>query len=121
MPDTPRMLVTDLDGTLLDHDSYDYAAARPCIEHLDELGWPLVLSSSKTASEMKALREALGNSAPFVVENGSAIFIPEGAFGAKGIGEIVCIPTAPAIANAFFRYDGVRRYSLPLKAPAKAR
>lgn len=76
------LVFSDLDGTLLDHDSYDYAAARPCIEHLDELGWPLVLSSSKTASEMKALREALGNSAPFVVENGSAIFIPEGAFGA---------------------------------------
>ena len=46
---------------------------------------------------------------------------PEGAFGAKGVGEIVCIPTAPAIANAFFRYDGVRRYALPLKPPARAR
>jgi selenium-dependent xanthine dehydrogenase len=44
---------------------------------------------------------------------------PEGAFGAKGVGEIVCIPTAPAIANAFCRYDGVRRYALPLKPPAK--
>ena len=46
---------------------------------------------------------------------------PEGAFGAKGVGEIVCIPTAPAVANAFYRYDGVRRYALPLKPPAKAR
>jgi CO/xanthine dehydrogenase Mo-binding subunit len=45
---------------------------------------------------------------------------PEGAFGAKGVGEIVCIPTAPAIANAFYRYDGVRRYALPLKPPAKS-
>ncbi len=44
----------------------------------------------------------------------------EGVFGAKGVGEIVCIPTAPAIANAFYRYDGVRRYSLPLKPPVKA-
>jgi CO/xanthine dehydrogenase Mo-binding subunit len=46
---------------------------------------------------------------------------PEGAFGAKGVGEIVCIPTAPAIANAFYRYDGIRRFALPLKPPAKAR
>jgi selenium-dependent xanthine dehydrogenase len=45
---------------------------------------------------------------------------PEGAFGAKGVGEIVCIPTAPAIANAFYRYDGVRRYALPLKPPGKS-
>ena len=45
---------------------------------------------------------------------------PEGAFGAKGVGEIVCIPTAPAIANAFYSYDGIRRYTLPLSPPAKS-
>jgi selenium-dependent xanthine dehydrogenase len=43
---------------------------------------------------------------------------PVGPFGAKGVGEIGTIPTAPAIANAFCQYDGVRRYSLPL-APLK--
>ena len=36
------------------------------------------------------------------------------ANGAIGIGEITSIPTAPAIADAFFRYDGKRRFSLPL-------
>ena len=36
------------------------------------------------------------------------------ACGAIGIGEITSIPTAPAIADAYFRYDGERRYSLPL-------
>ncbi|MDM8542128.1 selenium-dependent xanthine dehydrogenase [Desulfococcaceae bacterium HSG9] len=44
---------------------------------------------------------------------------PMGPFGAKGVGEIVTIPTAAAIANAFYRYDGVRRYKLPLKPPGK--
>jgi selenium-dependent xanthine dehydrogenase len=39
---------------------------------------------------------------------------PEGPFGAKGVGEIGCIATAPAIANAYCDYDGRRRYSLPL-------
>ena len=43
---------------------------------------------------------------------------PVGPFGAKGVGEIGTIPTAPAIANAYCQYDGVRRYSLPL-APLK--
>ena len=36
------------------------------------------------------------------------------ACGAIGIGEITSIPTAPAIADAYFRYDGIRRYELPL-------
>ena len=44
---------------------------------------------------------------------------PEGPFGAKGVGEIGCIATAPAIANAFCDYDGKRRLSLPLDPVAK--
>jgi len=43
---------------------------------------------------------------------------PVGPFGAKGVGEIGTIPTAPAIANAYCQFDGVRRCSLPL-APLK--
>ena len=37
------------------------------------------------------------------------------ACGAIGIGEITAIPTAPAIADAYFRYDGRLRTSLPLE------
>ena len=37
------------------------------------------------------------------------------ACGAIGIGEITAIPTAPAIADAYFRYDGRFRTSLPLE------
>ena len=33
--------------------------------------------------------------------------------GAIGIGEITAIPTAPAIADAYYRYDGKFRSSLP--------
>ncbi|MBR6826001.1 MAG: selenium-dependent xanthine dehydrogenase [Oscillospiraceae bacterium] len=36
------------------------------------------------------------------------------ACGAIGIGEITSIPTAPAIADAYYRLDGERRFSLPL-------
>jgi selenium-dependent xanthine dehydrogenase len=36
------------------------------------------------------------------------------AYGAKGVGEIVAIPTAPAVAGAYFRRDGVFRTQLPL-------
>ena len=40
---------------------------------------------------------------------------PEGPCGAKGIGEIACIPTAPAIVNALYLVDGVRRRELPVR------
>ena len=40
---------------------------------------------------------------------------PLGPYGAKGVGEIGNIPTAGAVANALFRYDGVPRYQLPMK------
>ncbi len=35
-------------------------------------------------------------------------------YGAKGIGELSAIPTAPAIRNAYLSLDGKKRYSLPL-------
>ncbi len=38
----------------------------------------------------------------------------EMAYGAKGIGEICSIPTAPAVAGAYYNYDGIFRTKLPL-------
>ncbi|MFI5265806.1 MAG: selenium-dependent xanthine dehydrogenase [Chloroflexota bacterium] len=44
---------------------------------------------------------------------------PEGPFGAKGVGEIGLVPTAPAVAAALYAYDQVRRTQLPmLDSPA---
>jgi len=40
---------------------------------------------------------------------------PECPFGARGVGEIGLVPTAPAIAGALYRYDGVVRRSLPMR------
>ena len=45
--------------------------------------------------------------------------ISTGPYGAKGIGELPSIPTAPAICNGIYRATGMRVYSLPSeKAPA---
>jgi xanthine dehydrogenase molybdenum-binding subunit len=42
-----------------------------------------------------------------------------GGYGAKGVGEIGCVATAPAVAAALHSYDGVRRFRLPMDdAPA---
>ena len=43
------------------------------------------------------------------------------ACGAIGIGEITSIPTAPAIADAYYRYDGRLRTSLPLEGTPYSR
>jgi xanthine dehydrogenase molybdenum-binding subunit len=39
---------------------------------------------------------------------------PTGPFGAKGIGEPACVPSAPAIANAIYDAIGVRIKDLPI-------
>lgn len=44
-----------------------------------------------------------------IEKNSSAL-----AYGAKGIGEIATIPTAPAVAGAYYRYDRIFRTQLPL-------
>lgn len=46
---------------------------------------------------------------------------PEGPFGAKGVGEIGLVPTAPAVAGALEAFDGIRRMTLPMKDSAAAR
>ncbi len=42
------------------------------------------------------------------------IFDTDAPFGAKGVGEICCIPTAAAAAGAYRKFDGKKRCSLPI-------
>jgi selenium-dependent xanthine dehydrogenase len=46
---------------------------------------------------------------------------PEGPYGAKGVGEIGLVPTAPAVASALHAFDGIRRFTLPMKDSPAAR
>lgn len=75
MPDTPNIAVfTDLDGTLLDHDSYDYSPALPLLQKLTAGGIPVVLTSSKTAAELITLRAEMGlSTSPAICENGAGV------------------------------------------------
>jgi mannosyl-3-phosphoglycerate phosphatase len=70
------VIITDLDGTLLDQESYSYEAAAPAIGKLKSRGIPLILCSSKTGSEMLPLWKELSLKDPFIVENGGAIYCP---------------------------------------------
>lgn len=76
---TPRLVVTDLDGSLLDHHSYDFSPAAPWLARLKQLGVPVIPVTSKTRAELVTLRESLGLTAtPFVAENGAVIGLPPG-------------------------------------------
>jgi mannosyl-3-phosphoglycerate phosphatase len=105
----PSLLVfTDLDGTLLDHDSYAWEPARGALDELRRANVPVIFNSSKTAAEQIALRDRIGNEHPFIVENGAAVYWPLGEgrheikrFGA-GRAELV------ALAQRLRRERGLR-------------
>ena len=81
-PSLPQYVVfVDLDGTLLGTDAASWEAAAPALEALRGHGIPLILVSSKTRAEVESLRRHLQHQDPFIVENGAAIFIPQGLLG----------------------------------------
>jgi mannosyl-3-phosphoglycerate phosphatase len=80
MPAESLVVFSDLDGTLLDHATYDLDAARPALERLRAAGVPLVLCTSKTRAEVEPVRDVLDNRHPFIVENGGGLYIPVGYF-----------------------------------------
>jgi len=74
------LIFTDLDGTLLDHDTYGWEKAKPALALCRELRVPVILVSSKTRAEMNVSRLELNLDSPFISENGGGIFFPaEGA------------------------------------------
>ncbi|MCW4029873.1 MAG: HAD-IIB family hydrolase [Candidatus Bathyarchaeota archaeon] len=79
-PKNVKILVfADLDGTILD-DQYDYSETQPILRELLARDASIVLASSKTKSEIEFYQKQLCIVDPFIVENGSAIFIPQGFF-----------------------------------------
>lgn len=73
---THIMVLTDLDGSLLDAATYSFEPAREALAALRDRHIPLILVSSKTRAEMEAIRLRLDNAHPFVVENGGALYVP---------------------------------------------
>lgn len=80
MPPSRLIVVSDLDGTLLDHETYSFDAARPALARLRQGDVPLVLCTSKTRAEVESIRVSLENNHPFIVENGGAVVIPRDYF-----------------------------------------
>lgn len=66
-------VVTDLDGTPMDH-HYGWSVAMDAIRCLQRHGIPVIPSTSRTAEEVLSFHESADLHDPFIVENGGAIY-----------------------------------------------
>jgi mannosyl-3-phosphoglycerate phosphatase len=67
------LITTDLDGTLLNHHTYDVSGIAEIIERLQGHHIPVILNSSKTLAELSAWRHQLNLSSPIIAENGGVV------------------------------------------------
>ena len=74
---TTLLIFTDLDGTLLDHHTYSFKPALAALQSLKTFSIPCIINTSKTFAELASLRKELNHQDAFIVENGSAVYIPK--------------------------------------------
>jgi mannosyl-3-phosphoglycerate phosphatase len=74
------LIFSDLDGTLLDHFTYQSTAAQQTLQQLENAEIPVILNTSKTLAELTIIQRELHLQAPFIIENGAAIYIPISTF-----------------------------------------
>ena len=72
------LILTDLDGSLLDFDTYSFEGARPALKRIRNESIPLALVSSKTRSELADIRDRLAIDGTDIPENGALVRLPDG-------------------------------------------
>ena len=68
------LIFTDLDGSLLDRDTFKFDKISKYIKDLISKGIFIIPNSSKTKVEIEKFNNELDEDLPFVVENGAAIY-----------------------------------------------
>jgi len=74
-----KVIFLDLDRTLIG-DDYSPEPAKEIVDFLKERGFKVIFNSSKTRLEQEYYRNTLEVKDPFIVENGSAVYIPKNYF-----------------------------------------
>ena len=77
MDDLKIILMTDLDGTLLDHDTFEYEPVKTFMRELLDSGVEIIPNSSKTSEELEHFCADFGQRLPYVSENGAALYHSE--------------------------------------------
>ena len=67
------ILMTDLDGTLLDHDNFGYESVKSFMIELIHAGIKIIPNSSKTSEELEYFCAGFGQRLAYVSENGAAL------------------------------------------------
>jgi len=99
------VIYTDLDGTLLDHDTYSADEARVVLSGLAARDVPVIPATSKTFAEVAHFREQMGLNHAFIVENGAAVYVPMDL-------NIRCPIGSKIFESYWVREFGVRRQAL---------
>ena len=73
MKNTQILIFTDLDGSLLNHNNFEFREIKNFILNCIKNGIKIIPNTSKTKSEIEVFLDQLGQNLPFVVENGAAI------------------------------------------------
>ena len=68
------LIFTDLDGSLLDRDTFKFDKILQYIKDLISKGIFIIPNSSKTKNEIDSFNKELDEDLPFIVENGAAIY-----------------------------------------------
>ncbi len=84
------ILFTDLDGTLLDRETYEPGPSLEALKGCREADIPVIFCSSKTGAEIRLYHERFAShpGVPFIAENGGGVFFPAGEWARPPGGEM---------------------------------
>ena len=105
------VIFTDLDGTLLDHDTYSAEEARSVLEKVTGKGIPVIPATSKTYSEVVEFRDSMNLKHAFIVENGAALYVPMDTdircpMGSKLFEHVLCLADGQPVGTGRILLDG---------------
>lgn len=89
-PGSTVVFLSDLDGTYLDHQNYSHEEADSATSEAKNQQKPIVFVTSKTFAEIEVIEKEIDiwQNAPFIVENGGAIYIPKDYFSIESLREL---------------------------------
>lgn len=112
------LVFSDLDGSLIDHDTYDFKEAVEALNVLKKKRIPVILCSSKTRFEIKIYRQRMDLMVyPFISENGGAIFIPGEELNLSDFN--YKIVNGYRVIEIGKPYDSIKRYFQEIKEESK--
>jgi len=98
----PTLFEGQIEGAL--HMGLGYALSEECPTENGKL----------VSTKLKDCQILHAKNIPKIFVKGIEVPDPLGPYGAKGVGEIGAVPTAAAVVNALYQYDGIRRRHLPV-------